>query len=391
MRKKQHKTASFQGLVILGLLLTAAAQVAAGEGLMPKLFQQFEQAAQEEHYVEASLVGESSLWLADRVFGSQPDSQTERSIELLAESYVNQKHYANAQRVYEQLLLKRSQESGPEHPTVAKILWRLGDIQAMQGSAQAAALMYENALTIESKTLSKTDILLTEHMLYLGNFYASVGKPEDAEKYYLHALGIRSSVFGEQDPSVANAMLVLAEFYRSQDEMDKAEQFYKVALSAQGLNADTKEGAAGIISILLARFYDRRGDAERSQQFYSRGAVTLAKSYGVSAKGLPSLNSSAPLLEEESTDIVEKALEQMTPLQVAEALKNEAQAYVQLNVPNRARRAIEQSVQAYERILEPTDPRLGEIILEHAQMLKRLGDNYGAEQLERRAAEIPRR
>ena len=113
MRKKQNKTASFQGLVILGLLLTAAAQVAAGEGLMPKLFQQFEQAAQKEQYVEASLVGESSLWLADRVFGGQPDSQTERSLELLAESYVNQKHYANAQRVYEQLLLKRSQESGP--------------------------------------------------------------------------------------------------------------------------------------------------------------------------------------------------------------------------------------------------------------------------------------
>ena len=390
MRKTQNKTASFQGLVILGLLLTAAAQVAAGEGLVPKLFQQFEQAAQKERYVEASLIGESSLWLADRVFGGQPDSQTERSMELLAESYINQKHYANAQRVYEQLLLKRSQESGPEHPTVAKILWRLGDIQAMQGSAQAAALMYENALTIEKKTLSKTDILLTEHMLYLGNFYASVGKPEDAEKYYLHALSVRSSVFGEQDPSVANAMLVLAEFYRSQDEMDKAEQFYKVALSAQGLNADTKEGSAGIISILLARFYDKRGDAERSQQFYSRGAVTLAKSYGVSAKGLPSLDSSAPL-EAESTDIVEKALEQMTPLQVAEALKNEAEAYVQLNVPNRARRAIEQSVQAYERLLEPTDPRLGEIILEHAQMLERLGDNYGAEQLERRAAQIPRR
>ena len=391
-RTRQAKRKPFAYGVAFVVFLSVTAQVAAGESLLPKLLAKFEEALSQGKPVEASLMGEGSLWLANRVFSNQESAaEIERSMELLAESYVSQRHYANAQRVYEELLVKKSQKTGAETPEVATVLWRLGDIQAMQGNTQPAWTLFENAMAIERKTVPRKDPRLTDHMISLGNFYSSLGKAEFAEKYYMNALSIRMETFGEQHPSVASATLVLAEFYRAQHQSEKAEQFYKVALSAQSLNGgDDKELNTGMTSILMARFYDTQGNAEQSQSFYSRGAVTLAKSYGISAKALPSLDAAVIAELEPGESNISRALEQLTPLQIAESLKNEAEAYVKLKVANRARRAIEQSLEAYERVLDPSDAELSKIMLEHADMLKQIGDKYAGDLLERRAAQIPR-
>jgi tetratricopeptide (TPR) repeat protein len=86
--------------------------------------------------------------------------------------------------------------------------------------------------------------------------------------------------------------------------------------------------------------------------------------------------------------LLEEAFKQSGPLAIAEALRNEAEAYISLGLSAPARRAIGQSLKAYERALGPRHPELGQIIADHALMLERIGDAENAQALRQRSWEL---
>jgi len=366
-------------------------QAAAGESFLPRLIGQFETASREGHHLQAVMLGESALWLSSRVF-KRPESSDEALTKSLAESYAEQKHLAKAQHLYEKLLDARAAGKSPAgklSTDTGDMLMRLGDLHAAQGRVDKAGALYEQALQADEQALPREDTRLTDRMLQVGNFYASLDKTEKAERLYLDALSRRRDVFGEQDASVSDAGLVLADFYDTRGDQKKAEQYYRLALASQELSSGRKERATGITSILMARFYDSHGDNNAARQAYMRGAVALAKSYGVSLRDLPLLDGEMGAdFEAMQRAFVDETGAPAAPLAIAEALRNEAEAYVRLKLPAPARRAIEQSLAAHERALGKNHPGLAQIISEHADLLDQIGDTESAELLRRRAWEM---
>ncbi len=368
------------------VLLAAGVQAAAGESFLPRLIGQFETASREGRHLQATMLGESALWLSSRVF-KRPASSDEAMTKILAESYADQKHLAKAQHLYEKLLDARP--AGKSSADTGDMLMRLGDLHAAQGRVDKASTLYEQAVQADEQALPREDTRLTDRMLQVGNFYASLDKPEKAERLYLDVLSRRRDVFGEQDASVSDAGLVLADFYDTRGDQKKAEQYYRLALASQELASGRKERATGITSILMARFYDSHGDNNAARQAYMRGAGALAKSYGVSLRDLPLLDGEMGAdFEAMQKAFVDETGAPAAPLAIAEALRNEAEAYVRLKLPAPARRAIEQSVSAHERALGKDHPGLPQIIAEHADLLDQIGDKESAELLRRRAWEL---
>jgi tetratricopeptide (TPR) repeat protein len=247
---------------------------------------------------------------------------------------------------------------------------RLGDVHALQGRLEDAESCYQRAIAVQEQTLPPDDPRRTDFMIRLGNFYVSLGKTEEAEQAYLNVLKLRQTAFGEQHPAVIDAMLILADFYDTQHQPKKAEQFYRIALAGQELANGREDQAVGLTSILMAKFYDAKGDEFHAQQFYANGMAILANAYG-----LTDLAS--------SRDIQPKP-EQPTIQQTAESLYNRAAAYVKLRMYREARQTIDQSVNTYERILDPRGPEFVQIIRQHADLLRQIGDHPAAEALERR-------
>ncbi len=373
---------------VLLMSFAAVAHAAAGDAFLARVISEFETASRQGRHLQAAMLGEGAIWLSGRIY-KQPDLVSQESTKLLAEAYASQKHYIKAQRLYENLLSGREKSGASISAESGDMLMRLGDLHALQGKIPETESLYSKALDVQQKAMPRRDPRLTEGMIQIGNFYTSLGKPKEAEQLYKSAFDVRRQVFGEQDTSVSDASIVLADFYETQGDAGKAEQFYRLALSSQELSGARRDRLVGVTALLLARFYDAHGDTAASERFYMRGAVTLAQSYGMSVRELPLFGAASPdSLGAVQPELLEEAMKYSGPLAVAESLKNQAQAYVQLRMLVEARLAIEHSIAAYERALGADHPEFSSILEEHAKMLQAIGDSESAQALLRRALDL---
>ena len=381
-----RKFSSALGWFALGML-AAALPVAARDTLVSKLFAQLAPSAKPATAFRTALVGESALWLNDRIYRASP-ANAAPALERVAEAYVEQKHFARAQQLYESALRAQTDPNGLPDPRAASLLFRLGDLHGLQGHTDQAEAFYRKAADLQRSAFPENDPRRTQGLLYLANFYASEGKTREAEQAYLNTLGLQRLGLGEQHPVVAETSLIVADFYADQGELDQAERFYKLAVNSQDL---AKESIAepGLSSILLARFYDQRGKAEAAGRAYAQGAVALAKAYDLSLRDLPAYgDSSQPGPGAAAFDkLLQDAVTRSSALQTAQMLKNKAEILTRLRLPE-ARAAIEESIEIHQRILGADHPLMPELLLEHAGMLHDIGDDASAAELEARVRQL---
>jgi tetratricopeptide (TPR) repeat protein len=186
----------------------------------------------------------------------------------IADLNVLQNKYAEAKRLYEEILtLQRSEGSG--HPQIFITLNKLADLRLLQGDLAMAETLYLESLRIQLQSHSNSSNVA----LVLNNLaalYKAQGKWEEAEPLYLEALKIFRQLFGNSaNNGLAKSLNNLAELYRSQEKWEEAEPLYLEALKIfrQLFGNSANNGLATSLNN-LAELYRSQGKWEEAELLY---------------------------------------------------------------------------------------------------------------------------
>lgn len=374
-----------KGLVILGVMFLCVRSTSAQETLWQGMVAQYQHSFQQGFFIEAGEIAEGALWVAEENFPAQ-DLHIPESLELIAQSYVAQNHHTKARKLYTRILALREAVLGPHHPSVATTLFQLAKAYIAEGQPELAEHLFRRALAIREALLSSKDPERVSTLITVGNYYVSQNKPEEAEELYLRVLSLRQEEYGQQDPIVATTLILLADFYIEQGNLSEAETYYKSAISTREVVLGSDHLSVATASILLAKFYVSTGREFQAKQSFARALRVLNQSFNIVSEEENILSSE--IIKKVPAKITGVSGSRQTTAQIAESLKNQAIAYMELGESRQASLFFEQSLNAYEKVFRSEDPEFAALLDEYAVMMRMLKNYERASSLEARAQKL---
>ena len=152
------------------------------------------------------------------------------SLNNLAELYVNEGKYAEAEPLLKRSLTTHEKVLGPDNVHVAPILNNLAKVYWIEAKYSDAEPLLKRSLAIYEEVLGPDhpDVALSLHNLAL--LYTNEGKYVEAEPLYKRSLAISEKVLGPDHPDVATALSNLAELYWGEGEYVQAEPLFERSL-----------------------------------------------------------------------------------------------------------------------------------------------------------------
>ncbi len=196
----------------------------------------------------------------------------------LAAVYEKQGKYADAEGLHKRALASREKALGAGHPDVAQSLNNLANVYRAQGKYADAEGLFRRALAIREKTFNQPDLASTLHNLAI--VYEKQGKYADAERHYKRALAIQEKALGADHPDVARTLTAVAIVYQYQGKYADAERLHRRALAIQekALGAEHPEVASSLHNLAnVSSEQDKYADAEG---FYRRALAIREKALG---------------------------------------------------------------------------------------------------------------
>ena len=92
---------------------------------------------------------------------------------------------------------------GPEHPTVARTLTNLGNVQRELGELEAARTILQRALGIKDAVYGPDHPEVARTLANLGNVQQDMGELQKARATFERALAVEVAVYGPEHPEVA--------------------------------------------------------------------------------------------------------------------------------------------------------------------------------------------
>ena len=178
--------------------------------------------------------------------------------------------YAEAQSMYEQVLVAREQALGAEHPTVGYTINNLAIVRASVGEVAEARALFARALAIKERALGPDNPEVGEGLGNLAMVTEDAGEAAEAEVLYRRAIAVLSAAVGPGHPSVTNAQLGLAEFLRKRGEYAEALALSRDAVASfeRALGAEHPDVASALVN--LANLYLRVGAHEEARALLVR-------------------------------------------------------------------------------------------------------------------------
>jgi len=146
----------------------------------------------------------------------------------LAESYIENGNYSEAQVVYERILVLRLQELGTTHPQLVQDLRNLAAVLCTQEKYEQAEPFMRRAVQILEQ-MDNDSLSLADTSMFLANIYLRQEKFQECEPLLSHALDIREKHLGPDHMEVADTMFDLARVFRKTGRVDDSEQMYTKA------------------------------------------------------------------------------------------------------------------------------------------------------------------
>jgi len=120
---------------------------------------------------------------------------------------------------------------GPDHPEVVRSLDDLAEVYLDQGRYDLAEPLYKRTLADAEKAYGSYHSEVAARLRKLAGMYDSQGRYAEAEPLHKRALAIKEEAVGSNHPSVAATLNNLAEMYDSKGQYALAEPLYKRSLA----------------------------------------------------------------------------------------------------------------------------------------------------------------
>ena len=115
----------------------------------------------------------------------------------------------------------------PNHPSVAKSLNNLANLNNIQGRYKEAEPLFRRALPILEKSLGATHPNVGTLVNNLGALYNAQGKYSESEPLLKRALAIKEKALGPNHPDVVETLNNLANIYNIREQYRQSERFAK--------------------------------------------------------------------------------------------------------------------------------------------------------------------
>ncbi len=149
----------------------------------------------------------------------------------LAELYVEQSRYTQAEPLLRRALAVWEQHLGPQHPHTAFALHDLARVYSAQGRCTEAELLFRRALEIREQQLGPEHPKTAESLNNLGKLYADAGRSTEAEPLLRRALTIREQRLGPDHPYTAFSLNNLAKLCTDVGRSTEARSLLRRALA----------------------------------------------------------------------------------------------------------------------------------------------------------------
>lgn len=144
----------------------------------------------------------------------------------LAEGYFAQEQFAEAQKIYEKILVIKQTELGAQHVDLVDDLLQLAQVLWVQGNFKQAEPFVRRAVTILEGNQPMDMLKLGEAVRILAGLYFQQGKFEPSVPLMEHALLLKQSVLGEEHPDVGGLLREYAKLLKKVGRSDEAEKYY---------------------------------------------------------------------------------------------------------------------------------------------------------------------
>jgi len=159
----------------------------------------------------------------DRV-GRRADTWTAFFFETLARFMLGEGKWAAARATFEQAMLIRWAQQGPEHSDTMRALSQLGSASLQQGHWQEAALLEERALQTQLRDLGENHEETLVSASELASAYDHLGRTAESVELRVRVLRVRAASLGEEHSATVASMNALACTYLALGKAKAAEK-----------------------------------------------------------------------------------------------------------------------------------------------------------------------
>jgi CHAT domain-containing protein/tetratricopeptide (TPR) repeat protein len=203
-----------------------------------------------------------------------------QTLNNLANLYLNQSKYSEAEGLYKRALVILETALGASHSDVGRTLNNLALVYRAQGKYREAEGLLERALAIREKALGASHPDVGQTLNNLANLYLHEGKYVEAEELCRRALVIREKALGAGHPVVADTLNLLAGVYQAQGKYTKAEGLHKRALPMYEKAYGENHPAVAQALHTLAMVYGRQGKYSEAEGLYKRALTIREQTLG---------------------------------------------------------------------------------------------------------------
>jgi CHAT domain-containing protein len=202
------------------------------------------------------------------------------SLNKLALLYRAGGRYGEAEPLYRRSLAIREKVLGPGHPDTATILNNLGRLLESQGRFGEAEFHYKRTLAIYENVLGPWHASTAISLNNLAALYDSQGRKTEAERLYIRSIAIKERVLGPDHPSTASSLNNLAALYQLQGRYREAEPLQRrdLAITEKVLGPEHPSTATSLNN--LAQLYRAQGRFEEAVAISRRSLSIREKVLG---------------------------------------------------------------------------------------------------------------
>ncbi|MHB9134214.1 MAG: tetratricopeptide repeat protein [Armatimonadota bacterium] len=229
-------------------------------------------------YVEAEKQLRTAIAITEK-FGKD-DLRLAMCQENLAQVYEEQKRYAEALDLYQQVTRVWESILGANDQSVGTCYGHVGDMLMALDKAPEAEPAFKRALEIEAKTLGPKHPEVARRIELLVQCYIKQLKFAEAEGLLKGVLAGKEKALGKEAPELIGSLLALADFYVTQKKFAEAQPLYTrtQGIVAKSFGEDKLEMAAYYNA--LAGFYLAQEKNPETEQCYKNQVAITEKAAG---------------------------------------------------------------------------------------------------------------
>lgn len=243
------------------------------------LLRQAELLQEEKKFNAAVPLMEQALALKEKALGVD-HPEVAALLTKLGDIYFELVEYGKAESAHARALAINEKVLDPNHPDIALNLYKLARIYHYKSEFAMAESLYTRALAIRERAFGSDQEATLEIVIQLGEMYLALRNFARAETLFVRAVETRQRVLGPNHAKVALSFSALGDLYAVNGDPAQAETIYRKALAIYDQIPDPNvEDYASILNALAA-IYLNKSDFVRAEPLFVKSLAMYEKING---------------------------------------------------------------------------------------------------------------